>query len=180
MELTSFEKASLYTAIHTYLSWLAGGEGEPPVEILNLFESLGVVLPRKASGETAEYVRGFRAGVCRTDLNPAARASLPNHLAAFYNMAGYSTDEPADSILTMTAFAARLAIDTYTAHIKDDGSAERLERLLHRFLNTHLIPTLTHFKPPEKEVADAIEEITQLVVEDMRYLTARLSRQTPR
>jgi hypothetical protein len=82
------------------------------VEILNLFESLGVVLPRKASGETAEYVRGFRAGVCRTDLNPAARASLPNHLAAFYNMAGYSTDEPADSILTMTAFAARLAIDT--------------------------------------------------------------------
>jgi hypothetical protein len=30
------------------------------------------------------------------------------------------------------------------------------------------------------EVADAIEEITQLVVEDMSYLAARLSRQTPR
>jgi hypothetical protein len=88
MELTSFEKASLYTALHTYLSWLAGGEGEPPVEILNLFESLGVVLPRKASGETAEYVRGFRAGVCRTDLNPAARASLPNHPSSLLQHGG--------------------------------------------------------------------------------------------
>ena len=75
-------------------------------------------MPRRVSDETAEYVRGFRAGSLRTDLNFAARANLPHHLTAFYNMAGYSTEEPADSILTMTAFAARLAIDAYTAHIK--------------------------------------------------------------
>jgi hypothetical protein len=79
-ELTTFERASLYTALHAYLSWTANGEGEPPVEILNLFESLGIVLPRKVSSETAEYVRGFRAGSFRTDLNPTARANLPHHL----------------------------------------------------------------------------------------------------
>jgi hypothetical protein len=177
-ELTAFERASLYTALHAYLSWLAEGEGESAVEILNLFESLGIALPRRVSDETAEYVKGFRAGSFRTDLNSAARASLPHHLTAFYNMAGYSTDEPADSILTMTAFAARLAIDAYTAHINNEEGAERLERLLHRFLNTHLIPTLKFFKPPESEVADAMEQITKLVVEDTRYLASRLSRQT--
>jgi hypothetical protein len=178
-ELTAFERASFYTALHAYLSWMADGNGEPPVEILNLFESLGIVLPRKASSETAEYVKGFRAGSFRTDLNPTARASLPHHLSAFYNMAGYSTEEPADSILTMTAFAARLAIDAYTAHIKNEEGAEKLERLLHRFLNTHLIPTLKLFKPPEREVADAMERIAQLVAEDARYLAARLSSRTP-
>jgi hypothetical protein len=177
-ELTTFERASLYTALHAYLSWMADGNGEPPVEILNLFESLGIALPRRVSDETAEYVRGFRAGSFRTDLNFAALANLPHHLTAFYNVAGYSTEEPADSILTMTAFAARLAIDAYAAHIKNEKGAEKLERLLHRFLNTHLIPTLKFFKPPEKEVADAMEQITQLVVEDTRYLASRLSRQT--
>jgi hypothetical protein len=99
-------------------------------------------------------------------------------LTAFYNVAGYSTEEPADSILTMTAFAARLAIDAYTAHIKNEEGAERLERLLHRFLNTHLIPTLKFFKPPESEVAEAVERIAQLVAEDTRYLAARLSSRT--
>ena len=178
-ELTAFERASFYTALHAYLSWLADGKGEPPVEILNLFESLGIALPRRVSDETAEYVRGFRASSFRTDLNLAARANLPHHLTAFYNMAGYSTDESADSILTMTAFAARLAIDAYTAHIKNEEGAERLERLLHRFLNTHLIPTLKSFKPPESEVAEAVERIAQLVAEDTRYLAARLSSKTP-
>jgi hypothetical protein len=177
-ELTAFERASFYTALHAYLSWLADGNGEPPVEILNLFESLGIVLPRKASSETAEYVRGFRAGYFRTDLNPAARANLPHHLSAFYNMARYSTEEPADSILTMMAFAARLAIDAYTAHIKNEEGAEKLERFLHRFLNAHLIPTLKFFKPPGKEVAEAVERIAQLVVEDAGYLASRLSGQT--
>ncbi len=178
-ELTAFERASFYAALHAYLSWLADGEGEPPVEVLNLFESLGIVLPRKASSGTAEYVRAFRAGRWRTDLNPVARANLPLHLTAFYDMAGYSTEGHADSILTMTAFAARLAIDAYTAQVKNEEGAEKLERLLHRFLNTHLIPTLKSFRPPEKEVADAMERIAQLVTEDARHLVVRLSGRTP-
>ena len=62
-ELTAFERASFYTALHAYLSWLADGNGEPPVEILNLFESLGIALPRRVSDETAETLQIGRAHV---------------------------------------------------------------------------------------------------------------------
>jgi hypothetical protein len=177
-ELDPFERASLYVSIHAYLRWLAEGAEEPPIEVLEFFESLGVRLPAEIPEAVADYVRSFRAGVRRMDLSPAARSNLQNHLEAFYSAPGYVSTEPADSLLAMIAFAARLAIDAYTAHIKNEEGAEKLERLLHRFLNTHLIPTLKFFKPPEKEVADAMEQITQLVVEDTRYLASRLSRQT--
>lgn len=175
--LNPFERACLYVSLHTYFSWLANGGGEPPVEVLGFFESLGVELPRKVSEETAEYVRGFRAGAVRLDLNPAARANLQHHLTAFYAASGYVTTEPADSLLAMTAFAARLAIDAYTAYVRGDGSADRLERQLHRFVATHLILALEHVKTTD-QATKSVEKLTSLVRDDAAALKARLSHQT--
>ncbi len=177
-ELDPFERASLYVSIHAYFIWLAEGAGEPPIEVLEFFESLGVRLPKEVPKAVADYVRSFRAGVSRTDLSPAARANLQNHLEAFYSSAGYVSTEPADSLLAMTAFAARLAVDAYTASIKGDISADKLERQLHRFINTHLIPTLKHLKPTEEELTHAIDELTRIVSEDAGILASRLSRAT--
>ena len=174
--LNPFERASLYVALHTYLRWLAEDGGEPPIEVINFFASLGLQLPKEVSDNAVEYVRRFRAGSCRMELNPAARANLQNHLTAFYNSAGYVSTEPADTILAITAFTAHLAMDTHTAHVVGDGGADKLEQQLHRFISAHLLPTLKHLRPPEKRLADAIEELERLVGEDARALSARLSR----
>jgi len=173
----SFERAGLYVSLHAYLSWVAGGGGGPPVEVFNFFESLGVELPREIGRETSEYVRNFRAGDARDDLNPVARANLPNHLAAFYKASGYVSTEPADSLTTMTAFAARLAMDAYTAHVRGDGEADRVERQLHRFIQTHLLPTLEHVKPPGKVFEEAFDGLVRIVRLDTHFLAERLSRQ---
>jgi hypothetical protein len=177
-ELNSFERANLYVALHVYFSWLADSVGEPPVEVLNFFESLGVELPRRVSRETVEYIKRYRAGIFRTDLNLVAREFLKDHLTALYRAAGYVLTEPADSLLAMTAFAARLAINAYISHIKGDKSAEKFERQLHRFIKTHLIPALEHVKPPEKIFSNVVEELTQIIKDDAKLLAARLSRQT--
>ncbi len=175
-ELDPFERASLYVSIHAYFRWLAEGAGEPPIEVLEFFESLGVRLPKEVPKAVADYVRSFRAGVSRTDLSPAARANLQNHLEAFYSAAGYVSTEPADSLLAMTAFAARLAVDAYTASIKGDMSADRLERQLHRFINTHLIAALEHLEPRDQSVTGAIKKLAQLVRDDASALATKLSR----
>ena len=175
-ELNPFERAGLYVSLHAYLSWVAGGGGEPPVEVFSFFEALGIQLPREISRETADYVKNFRAGVSRTDLSPVARASLPHHLTAFYKSAGYLSTEPADSLSAMTAFAARLAMDAYTAHVRGEGDAEGLERKLYRFVNTHLMPALEYLKPEEPAAAEAVKALTELIKEDAETLKAKLSR----
>lgn len=175
-ELDPFERASLYVSLHAYLRWLPEGAGEQPLEVLNFFESLGVRLPAEVPETVAEYVRHLRAEMCRPDLSPAARANLQNHLAAFYSAAGYVSTEPSDSLLAMTAFTARLAMDAYTARIKEDPSSDKLERQLHRFINTHLIPVLQHLKPPEEITAHAFTELTRLISKDAKSIAAQLSR----
>jgi len=177
-ELNSFERASLYVALHVYFNWLASGVREPPVEVLSFFESLGVKLPRRTSKETAEYIKCYRAGIFRTDLNSVAREFLKDHLTALYRAAGYVSTEPADSLLAMTAFAARLAINAYLSHIQGDGSTEKLEQQLHRFIKTHLIPALEHVKPPEKIFSNAVKKLTQIIKDDAGLLAKRLSHQT--
>jgi len=177
-ELDPFERASLYVSLHAYLRWLAEGAGEPPLEVLNFFESLGVRLPAEVPETVAEYVRHLRAETCRPDLSPAARANLQNHLAAFYSAAGYVSTEPADCLAAMTAFAARLAMDAYKAYIRGDTGAEKIERCLHRFINTHLIPALKHLKPTEEVLAHAIDGLTRIVSEDAGILASRFSRAT--
>ena len=174
--LGSFERANLYVALHIYFRWIAEGGGEPPIEVINFYESLGVQLPTEVPDDVAEYVRHFRAGSCRTDLNPAARSNLQNHLTAFYNSAGYVSTEPADSLLAITAFAARLAIDAYTAQMSGAWNVKDLERRLHRFVNTHLLPTLRVVRPPREEFCRAIDGLTRLLSEDVRTLASKFTR----
>lgn len=176
--LNAFERASLYVSLHTYMSWAASGKEQAPAEVVAFFENLGVNLPTSTSEISAHYLKSFRAGVHRQDINPTARANLQNHLTAFYTSSGYVSSEPSDSISSMTAFAARLAIDAYLSTVRnDDVSAERLERQLHRFLKTHLIPALEHLKPPGEDLAEAVEKLAQLVKEDASALAMQLSRQ---
>ncbi len=174
--LDPFERAGLYVALHAYIAWLAGEADRLPSEALNFFESLGVELPREAPEEVSDYLRRFRASTHRTDLSPIVRTNLENYLKAFYSSAGYSSSEPADSLLTMTAFAARLAIDAYDAHVRGDEETDGLERRLHRFVNTHLLPSLRAVRPPGEEFARAVEELTRLVGEDARTLASKFSR----
>ncbi len=175
--LDPFERAGLYVALHAYIAWLAGEADRFPSEALNLFASLGVELLREAPEDVSAYLRRFRASTHRIDLSPIVRSNLENYIKAFYSSAGYSSSEPADSLLSMTAFAARLAIDAYTAHIMGDEADDELERRLHRFIQTHLIPVLQHIDPPGEILAGAIHELKRIINEDANSLAARLSRQ---
>jgi len=178
LELDSFQRASLYAAILTFFKKLASMEKTPP-EIMAFFESLGVELP-DLSGEdleqAAEYLNMFRASVVRLDVPPLARANLPFHIKTFIESNGYTADEPFDGIITMTAFAARLAIDAYMAHLTDGEKALKLERILHRFNKTHLIPALANAIPQNQKLHQAIQKIVQLVVADSDMLLKWLTR----
>ena len=169
MEIDAFHRASLYVSLHTYLKCLAEGS-ETPVEILNFFESLDVKLPRKISPAVSEYFRNYRAGAHRDDLQPSMRAHLANHIAAFYRSLGYEVDGPADSLAAMTAFAARLAIDAYFTHLRSPDNALMIEKSLHRFTVTHLIPALLSVRPPDTLTADAVQSVTRLLKDDLKTL----------
>ncbi len=173
LELDPFQRATLYVSLHTYLKFLAEGS-EAPYEVLNFFESLGVNLPHKISHPEGEYLKNFRAGDHRHDLHPIMRAHLVNHIAAFYRSQGYEVVEPADSLTAMTAFAARLAIDAYFAQFKNPDMFSVLERSLHRFAATHLIPALRCVSLPGTLVAYAVQSMTRLLEEDLKTLSREI------
>ncbi|MEM3032764.1 MAG: hypothetical protein QXF51_01130 [Nitrososphaerota archaeon] len=98
----------------------------------------------------SKYLRHFRASDARQGLGQAARAHIPLFIKSFIENTGYTSPEPADSPTSMTAYAARLAIDIYTAQLADVEESKKLERLLHRFVKTHLIPALKTCKPSKQ------------------------------
>ncbi|MEM1946860.1 MAG: hypothetical protein QXG69_01490 [Candidatus Caldarchaeum sp.] len=172
-----FQRASFYAAILTFFEKLVNEE-RPPYEITAFFESLGVELP-DFSGEdlkqASEYLKMFRASIVRLDISPVAREHLPSHIRLFMESHGYTAAEPFDGIISMTAFAARLAIDAYTAHLTDGDKALELERTLHRFNKTHLIPALANTKPQNQKLHQAIQEMARLVAADSGVLLKRLT-----
>ncbi|MEM1943890.1 MAG: hypothetical protein QXO30_07095 [Candidatus Caldarchaeum sp.] len=177
LELDPFQRASLYASILAFFMKLAGMERIPP-EITAFFESLGVELP-EFDGEdleqAASYVRMFRASVVRLDVSPQARAQLPFHVKSFMEGAGYTAAAPFDGIISMTGFAARLAIDAYAAHLEDREKALKLERMIHRFNKTHLIPMLANARPRNQKLREALQRIARLVEEDSGMLLKQLT-----
>ncbi|MEM4560951.1 MAG: hypothetical protein QXS57_05940 [Candidatus Caldarchaeum sp.] len=177
LELDSFQRACLYASILTFFEKLAGMEKTPP-EITAFFESLGVELPEfrgEDLEQAASYLKMFRASVVRLDVSPQARAHLPFHIKSFMDGHGYTAAEPFDGIISMTAFAARLAIDAYTAHLDDGEKALKLERILHRFNKTHLIPMLANARPQNQKLHEALRRIVRLVAEDSGMLLKQLT-----
>lgn len=165
LELDPFQRASLYAATLTFFEKLANME-RTPTEITAFFESLGVDIPDFSDEDleqAAEYLKMFRASFMRLDMPPLARANLPFHIKSFMDSHGYTAAEPSDGIISMTAFAARLAIDAYAAHLTDGEQALKLERTLHRFNKTHLIPALANARPQNQKASSSDSENSQAV-----------------
>ncbi|MEM2096267.1 MAG: hypothetical protein QXR20_06610 [Candidatus Caldarchaeum sp.] len=178
LELDPFQRASLYASILTYFEKLANME-KTPTEINAFFESLGVEIPDFSDEDleqAAEYLKMFRASLVRLDVPPLARANLPFHIKSFIESHGYTAAEPSDGILSMTAFAARLAIDAYAAHLTDGEQALRLERTIHRFNKTHLIPALANARPQNQKLHQSIQEIVKMLTVDSSMLLKKLTR----
>ncbi len=161
----AFQRASFYVSVYILLRSLADCE-KVPEEVEEFLDAVGVEVP-EPNAELARLIQTLAASNVRTDLPPSSRKQLPHHIKAFMTQAGYESSEPVDSILTMTAFAARLAIDAYIKQLTDDREAERIERLLIRFLNTHLLPTLKHAN------SALTETLTQTISEDAQHLAQK-------
>ncbi len=178
LELNPFQRASLYVSIHVLFERLAAKEGIP-VEVRELLESVGVELPSFTDEELeyiSKYLNTFRAADVRLDLRPEVNAHLHLHIKSFISAAGYTAPEPVDSLTSMTAFVARLAIDIYTAQLTNSEKAQKLERILHRFLKTHLIPTLTQTKC--KTLTKTIHSITTVLEKDCETLLKQFTKPT--
>lgn len=76
----------------------------------------------------------LRAGRLREDYDPVTRSLLPGALAQFYEGRGFEAVDSPDHLSTMLAFMAQLAAL---------GQSEDVVRAQLRFLNVHLVPTLT-------------------------------------
>ncbi len=167
----AFQRANLYVSIYVMLRYISSGE-EVPVEVAEFLEAVGVEVP-KSDYELVKYIGTLTASAVRTDLPPASRNQLRQHVKAFMTQAGYEVPETADSLLTMAAFAARLAIDAYVKQLTDEREADRLWRLLTRFLNTHLLPTLRLAKPTNQTAAKTLTTLANIIKEDVQDLAKK-------
>ncbi|MEM4374371.1 MAG: hypothetical protein QXI97_05170 [Nitrososphaerota archaeon] len=177
LELDHFQRANLYVSIHIFFEKLATGD-QPPPEVKNLLESLGVELPSFTDEElelASRYLSSLRASDVRLDLQQATRTHLRLYIKSFIENAGYIVLGPADSITSMTAFAARLAIEIYIDQMTDGKKYQKLERLLHRFVKTHLIPVLTNANPQNKPLSKTVQELAMLLDEDCDTLLKQLT-----
>ena len=164
----AFQRANLYVSIYIMLSCISRGENIPE-EVAEFLEAVGVEVP-EPDEELAKIFATLSASMVRTDLTPASRNQLPHLIRVFMTQAGYEAPEAADSLLTMAAFAARLAIDAYVKQLTDEREADRLRRLLTRFLNTHLLPTLHLAKPANQTAAKTLTTLTDIIKEDVQDL----------
>lgn len=163
----AFNRANLYVSLHLMLSSLAENK-EPPEEVKAFLDSCGVEVPR-ISGSSSRYLANLSATELRRDLTPIAREHLSTHIKAFIEQAGYIPPEPADKLLHMTAFAARLAIDACNKYSLEQEQARKLEKTLLRFVQTHFLPSLENANPPED-----LKNLFQLLIRIVRIDRASL------
>lgn len=106
----------------------------------------------------------LKASILRVDKDPLTRELLPKTIAMFYERAGYEALQDPDDLSTMFAFMAQLARQENTEALK----------VQHRFLRTHLIPTLKY----AVERCSGLRKLYEIVTEDAEYLKQLLTRRT--
>ncbi|MCS7127455.1 MAG: hypothetical protein NZ953_03580 [Thaumarchaeota archaeon] len=171
--LDPFQRANLYVSIFTLLQSLAEGS-EPPVEVREFLEALGVEVPELDRTVARELGRVAARDV-RVDLPEGLRRHLHLHLRSFAERMGYEVPEPADGLINMVALAARLAMDAFTAGAGDAERAEELERALLRFLMTHLLPVLEDLSVPDEGLRRLIGGVVDLIKADVEDLKAKFT-----
>ena len=116
--------------------------------------------------------RDLKASLLRVDYDPVTRSLLPRAIAELYENTGFEALEEPDSLVTMLAFIAQLA---------KQGDIESL-KIQHRFLRTHLIPTLAR----AVEKCRGLEPFLEIIVEDADHLkqilatASKLNHSSPR
>ncbi|MFN3384758.1 MAG: hypothetical protein ACK401_07675 [Archaeoglobaceae archaeon] len=122
----------------------------------------GIEFSRKIGADlTGCNKRDLKASVLREDYDPVTRSLLPKAISEFYERAGFEALDEPDSLVTMLAFMAQMARQDCMESIK----------IQHRFLRTHLIPTLSH----AVEKCQGLKPFLEIVKEDADYLKRLLT-----
>ncbi len=100
--------------------------------------------------------KALKASVLRLDYDPVTRSLLPRAISEFYERAGFEALDEPDSLITMLAFMAQMARQDCMESIK----------IQHRFLRTHLIPTLYY----AMEKCQGLKPFLDVIREDANYL----------
>ncbi|MCX8201907.1 MAG: hypothetical protein N3H84_07395 [Candidatus Caldarchaeum sp.] len=166
----AFHRASFYVSLHVLLKSYAE-KTEPPHEIKAFFEGMGVELA-SVNEVSAEYLADVSASDLRKDLPFIARQHLPSHIKSFIEQSGYTPPDSAEKLLNMTAYAARLAIDAYNDHLRGEH-AYHYEKILLRFLHTHLLPALQNLNTTDENLNKIIAQLVRLLQIDRAKLFAR-------
>ncbi|MEN3047183.1 MAG: hypothetical protein ABDH63_00140 [Candidatus Caldarchaeales archaeon] len=174
--LDSFERANLYVSVFSLLQSLAEGS-DPPVEVRELLEALGLEVP-EFDREAARELGRVTARDVRADVPGGLRRHLHLHVKSFAERTGYEVPEPADGLINMAALAARLAMDAFAAEPEDVKRSEELERALMRFLQTHMLPALESLSVPDAGLRRLIGEVVALIRADVEDLKAKFAAQS--
>ncbi|MFN3804665.1 MAG: hypothetical protein ACK4SY_06390 [Pyrobaculum sp.] len=100
----------------------------------------------------------LRASLLRKDYDGVTRSLLPRVLTEFYENCGYTPAGEPDSLVTMLAFMAQLAVRPDTLKIQ------------HRFLNVHLIPTVRF----AVEICPGLKPLLEILEEDLEVVRGQL------
>lgn len=117
----------------------------------------GALFLKEIGGSIEECnVKALKASLLRRDYDPVTRSLLSKAIASFYEQAGFEAIEDPDSLITMMAFMAQLAKQNNFDSLK----------VQHRFLRTHLIPTLSY----AVEKCSGLKPLKDIVIEDAENL----------
>ncbi|MCE4602892.1 MAG: molecular chaperone TorD family protein [Desulfurococcales archaeon] len=144
-----------------------------PEETLKLLEPL---IKSVRSGDTGD-IEGLRESLCRRDLDKSTRLLWPRVMEQAYQHHGYTVSLGRlgpDHLAIQLAFTAQLLYDAANALSAGDRESF-MDRLVaaHRFLTTHIIPTITQCN---SKVAGSMRPIIQLTLSSIRPLVIRLAR----